>query len=77
MKTNLYFKVAALVALLLITFGVVGPYLISAKSTFAVILGIVLIIGVALPLIWKLGKEIYIEANALIEQLKQGESNDE
>ena len=57
---KVYLKVVGILAMLLFVFGFAGPSLISAKSTFAVLLGVALIIGV-IPATVVLSKSAYTD----------------
>ena len=70
---NLYFKVIFLIATLLFVFGFAGPYLISADNTELVLGGFALIFVVGIPLWYKLGKSIFVDAKAAIEKLSTKE----
>lgn len=48
---EIYFRSMLSTAIVLLTFGVVAPWLVSAASDFAVIAGFILVIGVV-PLVW-------------------------
>lgn len=65
-----YLRVLLILGIAVATFGVVGPYLISAKSTAAVLLGFGLIILVVIPLLYKLGKPLVV---SLMEKMKESE----
>ena len=61
-----FFKVAVLVISAVFMFGVFGPSMISAKSTFAVWIGIAVLIGYSW-LAYRLGRPVFDE---LLKELK-------
>jgi len=61
-KLNSTYQVVILVAVLVFTFGLFGPSMVSSKSTFAVLIGIAGCVVVAI--------EVYRLSKPLLEKLK-------
>lgn len=55
---NLYINICLFIILLILVFGVVGPYLVSAPHTEFVLTGFLLIV-LSLPIFYKLASSIY------------------
>ena len=66
LTTTIYFKVILIVFIILLVWGFLAPKLISAQSTIAVILGI-LVLVISVPLVGKL-------IHSLLKQIKEEEN---
>lgn len=62
---TLYSRAIALVVLFCVTLGIVVPYLVSAESTMAVTVGIILLIALG-PTLYMIGKPLirFTQANS-------------
>lgn len=65
---KIYFKLLALIAILVAVFGVAGPYLISEASTELVLGGFVLIFVITVPAAFYLIRSIVRDASNLINK---------